>query len=181
MTAPRTPQQNDVAERRNRTLLDMVRSMMSYSTLPISFWGYALNTAMYLLNLAPSKPVPKTPVELWNRSVPSIRHLHIWGCLAHVLKGKSNKLQSKTKVVFFVGYPKGTVGGLFYSHKNNKVFASTNARFLENDYMNDYTPRSRVVLAKMNEPVNEQPMDETRDDMVVLGTPQDIIHEMSST
>ena len=47
--------------------------------------------------------------------------------------------------------------------------------------MNDYTPRSRVVLAKMNEPVNEQPMDETRDDMVVLGTPQDIIHEMSST
>ena len=47
--------------------------------------------------------------------------------------------------------------------------------------MNDYTPRSRIVLAEMNEPVNEQPMDETRDDMVVLGTPQDIIHEMSST
>ena len=84
-------------------------------------------------------------------------------------------------MVFFVGYPKGTVGGLFYSHKNNKVFASTNARFLENDYMNDYTPRSRIVLAEMNEPVNEQPMDDTRDDMVVLGTPQDIIHEMSST
>ena len=64
LTAPRTPQQNGVAERRNRTFLDMVRSMMSYSTLPISFWGYALNTAMYLLNLVPSKSVPKTPVEL---------------------------------------------------------------------------------------------------------------------
>ena len=66
MTAPRTPQQNGIAERRNMTLLEMVRSMMSYSTLPISFWGYALNTVMYLLNLVPSKSVPKTPVELWN-------------------------------------------------------------------------------------------------------------------
>ena len=66
MTAPGTPQQNGIAERRNRTLLEMVRSMMSYSTLPISFWGYALNTVMYLLNLVPSKSIPKTPVELWN-------------------------------------------------------------------------------------------------------------------
>ena len=77
LTVPGTPQQNGVAERRNKTLLDMVRSMMSYSTLPISFWGYALNTAMYLLNLVPSKAVPKTLVELWNGK-PSMRHLHIW-------------------------------------------------------------------------------------------------------
>ena len=98
-----------------------------------------------------------------------------------MLKGKSDKLQSKTEVIFFVGYPKGIVGGLFYSHKNNKVFVSTNAKFLENDYLNDYTPRSRVVLTKMNELVNEQPMDETRDDVVVSDTPRNINHEMSST
>ena len=134
MIALGTPQQNGVAERRNKTLLDMVRSMMSYSTLPISFWGYALNTTMYLLNLVPSKSVPKTTVELWIGRKPSMRHLRIWDCPAHVLKGKSNKLQPKTEVVFFIGYPKGTVGGLFYSHKDNKVFVSTNAKFLENDY-----------------------------------------------
>ena len=110
-----------------------------------------------------------------------MRHLHIWGCPAHVLKGKSDKLQFKTEVVFFVGYPKGTVGGLFYSHKDNKVFVSKNAKFLENDYMNDYTPRSRVVLAEMNEPVNVQPIDETRDDVTVLDTPHDTTQEMSST
>ena len=52
-------------------------------------------------------------------------------------------------MVFFVGYPKGTIGGLFYSHKDNKVFVSTNANFLENDY----TSSSRVVLAEMNEHV----------------------------
>ena len=68
-----------------------------------------------------------------------------------MLKGKSDKLQSKTKVVFFVGYPKGTVEGLFCSHKDDKVFVTTNAKFLENDYMNNFTPRSRVVLAEMND------------------------------
>ena len=47
--------------------------------------------------------------------------------------------------------------------------------------MNDYTPRSRVVLTEMNEPVNEQPMNETRDDVAVLDTPQDTTHDMSST
>ena len=51
LTSPGTPQQNGVAKRRNRTLLEMVRSMKSYSTLPISFWGYALKTAMHILNL----------------------------------------------------------------------------------------------------------------------------------
>ena len=71
LTAPGTPQQNGVAERRNRTLLEMVQSMMSYATLPTSFWGYALETATYLLNLVPSKSVPKTPIELWLGASPA--------------------------------------------------------------------------------------------------------------
>ena len=77
LTAPRTPQQNGVAERRNRTLLDMVRSMMSYSSLPISFWGYSLQTAVYILNVVPSKSIQKTPLELWNGHKPSSRHFRI--------------------------------------------------------------------------------------------------------
>ena len=62
---PGTPQQNGVAERRNRTLLDMVRSMISLSTLPLSFWGYALEIVAYILNMVPSKSVPKIPMEMW--------------------------------------------------------------------------------------------------------------------
>ena len=92
MTTLGTPQQNVVAERRSRTLLDMVRSMLSYLTLPTSFSGYYNISS----DLVPSKSIPKTPVELWNGHKPSMRHLHIWGCPAHVLKGKFNKLQSKT-------------------------------------------------------------------------------------
>ena len=65
-TTPGTPQQNGVAERRNRTLMDMVRSMTSVSNLPPNMWSEALKTAVYILNRVPSKSVPKTPFELWN-------------------------------------------------------------------------------------------------------------------
>ena len=61
MSVPGQPQQNGVAERRNRTLLDMVRSMMSYESLPSNFWGYALKTVQYILNLVPSKAMVGTP------------------------------------------------------------------------------------------------------------------------
>ncbi|KAL0439755.1 UNVERIFIED_CONTAM: hypothetical protein Slati_2458500 [Sesamum latifolium] len=65
-TPPGTPQLNGVAERRNRTLLDMVRSMTSFTELPPSFWGYALKTAAKLLNITPSKSVLQTPYEIWH-------------------------------------------------------------------------------------------------------------------
>ncbi|KAK0577350.1 hypothetical protein LWI29_031736 [Acer saccharum] len=145
-----TPQQNGVAERRNRTLLDMVRSMLSYSTLPISFWGYALPTAIYILNDVPSKSVPKTPHELWTGRKPSLQHLRIFGCPAHVLKGKTEKMESHSETCIFVGYPKETKGYYFYSPSDLKVFVSTNAKFLEKDYMNYFMPRSRIVLNEMS-------------------------------
>ena len=98
-----------------------------------------------------------------------------------MLKGKPDNLEQKLEVCLLLGYSKETRGYLFYSHNNNKVFVSTNAKFLENYYMNNFTPRSRVVLAEMNEHVIEQSMDGTRDDVVVLDKPQDITYEMTST
>ena len=86
-------QQNGVVERKNITLMDMVRSMMSYSNMPNSFWGHALETTAYILNLVPSKSVPITLIELWNACKPSQRHVQIWGSLAHMLKGKTAKLE----------------------------------------------------------------------------------------
>ena len=58
------PQQNGVAERRNRTLMDMVHSMISYSTLPLSLWMEMLKTVIHMLNKVPSKTVPKILYEL---------------------------------------------------------------------------------------------------------------------
>ena len=146
LTAPGTPQQNGVSERRNRTLMEMVRSMMSYSSLPLSFWGYALETAAYILNQVPSKTVPGTPYERWSGRKVSLSHIKIWGCPAHVLRQKTSKLASRSELCLFVGYPKETKGFTFYSPEDDKTFVSTNARFLEEDFMKDVKPRSKIVL-----------------------------------
>jgi hypothetical protein len=61
LTPPKMPQWNGVFKRRNRTLLAMVRSMMSQTDLPLSFWGYALETAAFTLNRVPTKSVERTP------------------------------------------------------------------------------------------------------------------------
>ena len=81
-TMPGTPQQNGIVERRNRTLLDMVRCMLIHSSLPEFLWGKALKTAAYILNQVPSKSVPEIPYELWSNNKPSLRHFHVWGCKA---------------------------------------------------------------------------------------------------
>ncbi|GJR45918.1 zinc finger, CCHC-type containing protein [Tanacetum coccineum] len=65
-TPPYTPQHNGVSKRRNITLLNMVRSMMSQTTLPKSFWDYAIDSAARILNMVPTKKVDKTPYEVWH-------------------------------------------------------------------------------------------------------------------
>ncbi|KAK9009221.1 hypothetical protein V6N11_035766 [Hibiscus sabdariffa] len=86
-----TPQWNGVSERRNRTLLDMVRSMMSHTDLPTSFWGYALETAAFKLNRIPSKSVQKTPHEMWTGKRPNMSFMKIWGCKAYEFLTNSGK------------------------------------------------------------------------------------------
>ena len=66
-----------------------------------------------------------------------------------MLKNKTTKLESRSQVCLFVGYPKETRGGYFYSPEDNKVFVSTNATFLEEDYMREFKPRSKVVLEEL--------------------------------
>ncbi|KAI3524132.1 hypothetical protein L1887_02784 [Cichorium endivia] len=95
LSPPRTPWLNGVAERRNRTLLDMVRSMMSRASLPIHFWGYALETAAHILNLVPTKKVAKTPHEMWTGKAPSLAHVKVWGCEAFVRRETHDKLAER--------------------------------------------------------------------------------------
>ena len=68
-----------------------------------------------------------------------------------MLKPDADKLESRTEVRVFVGYPRGTIGGLFYSPKDQKVIVSTNAQFLEEDYIMDHKPSSKVVLEELRE------------------------------
>ncbi|GKA55680.1 retrotransposon protein, putative, ty1-copia subclass [Tanacetum coccineum] len=108
LTPPYTPQHNGLSERRNQTLLDMVQSMMNLTTLPKSFWGYALESAPLILNMVPTKKVERTPYEIWHGKAPKMSYLRVWG------------------------YPKETMGYYFYYPLENKIFVARNAEFFEN-------------------------------------------------
>ena len=105
--------------------------MMSQSDLPISFQGYALETATFLLNRLPSKAVEKIPYEIWNGKTLNLSFLKIWGCEAYVKRQISDKLAPKSDKCLFVGYPKETKGYFFYNASENKVFVARNGVFLE--------------------------------------------------
>ncbi|KAJ9552498.1 hypothetical protein OSB04_016543 [Centaurea solstitialis] len=151
LTPPYTPQMNGVSERRNHTLLDMVRTMMCHSTLPMSFWGHALETAAHTLNRAPTKSVEKTPYELWKGKKPNISFLKIWGCEVYVKRPTSEKLRPKSDKCFFVGYPKTTVGYYFYNPEENKVFVARNGKFLEEKFLSLENTRKDVDLQVVDE------------------------------
>ncbi|KAM1286047.1 hypothetical protein ACFX13_000129 [Malus domestica] len=157
-TPPGTSQLNGVSERRNRTLMNMVRSMMSSADLPVTFWGYALYTAAYLLNRVPSKSVPQTPYEIWHGRKPSLKHVKIWGCEAYVKKLEATKLEARLVRCYFVGYPKETMGYEFYHPDDQKVFVARNAMFLEEQFVLKGTISKHMEI---NE-INNEPQTRTR-------------------
>ncbi|GJW73423.1 retrotransposon protein, putative, ty1-copia subclass [Tanacetum coccineum] len=113
----------------------MVRSMMSLTTLPLSFWDYALESAARILNMVPTKKVDKTPYELWHGKVPNLSYLKVWGCEAHVKRHTPDKLQQRSVKCIFVGYPKETMGYYFYYPPENKIVVERYADFLEKDFI----------------------------------------------
>ena len=126
---PGSPDQNGVAERCNRTLMEMVRSMISRTNLPGFLWGEALKTGLYILNR-----VPLTPFELWTGRKPSLNHLKVWRCPAEVklYNPTLSKLDSRTTRCYFVSYPEHSKGYRFYNpNGGTRIVESQTAKFLE--------------------------------------------------
>src|SRR5690606_23480010 len=101
------PQQNGVAERMNRILIEKARSMLHDAKLPLYCWAEAVNTACYVKNRCPTRAVQdSTPYELWTGKTPDLSHLRIFGSIAymHIPKEKRRKLDAKSKKCIFVGY-----------------------------------------------------------------------------
>ena len=149
LTPPYTPQMNGVSKRRNRTLLDMLRSMITFSKPPISLWGYALETTARVLNILPSKSVASTPYEIWKGKKPDFSYFRVWGCLAHVKKHDTDKLESRTELCKFVGYPKETIGYYFYRPEEQSIFVAKRAIFIEDEYILRRDSGSKVVLEEV--------------------------------
>ena len=151
----------------------MVRSMMSPTDLPFTFWGHALETAAFTLNRVPSKAVENTPYEMWTGKRPSLSFLKIWGCQAYVKRQVSNKLEPKSDKCLFVGYPKETKGYYFYNPIENKVFVARNGVFLEREFISKGTSGSTVQLEEVREPQDniELPMDTHSQQTIVNTTP----------
>nr|GEV40899.1 zinc finger, CCHC-type [Tanacetum cinerariifolium] len=123
---------HEVSEMRNQTLLDMVRSMMNLTTLPKSFWGYALESATRILNMVPTKKVERTPYEIWHGKAPKLSYLRVCGYEALVKQDAHDKLDPRSIKCIFVGYLKETIGYYFYYPLENKIFVARNAKFSEN-------------------------------------------------
>ena len=139
-TAPYTPQQNGVAERKNRTLKEMMNAMLISSGLSQNMWGEAVLSANHLLNKIPKKKEDKTPYELWKGLKPSYKFLRVWGCLAKVAVPlpKKVKIGPKTIDCIFIGYAHNSSAYRFLVHESkisdihkNTIMESRNASFFE--------------------------------------------------
>nr|GEY28217.1 retrovirus-related Pol polyprotein from transposon TNT 1-94 [Tanacetum cinerariifolium] len=134
LTAPYSPQQNGVVERKNRTILNMVRTMLKTKKMPKEFWAEAVDCAVYLLNRCPSKSLDyKTPQEAWNGLKPTVSHLWVFGSIAyvHVLSQRRLKLDDRSEKHVFVGYDKQSKGYRLYNPVTKKVVVSRDVEFDE--------------------------------------------------
>ncbi|GJY47940.1 putative ribonuclease H-like domain-containing protein [Tanacetum coccineum] len=134
----RTPQQNGVAERRNRTLIEAARTMLADSKLPTTFWAEAVSTACYVQNrVLVVKPHNKTPYELFRGFKPALSFMRPFGCHVTILNTLDNlgKFDGKSDEGFFVGYSLSSKAFRVYNTRTRRVEENLHIGFLENKPM----------------------------------------------
>ena len=161
LTAAYTPQQNGVAERKNRTMMNMVRSMLFEKHLPKIFWPEAVNWTTHVLNRSPTMAVMnQTPEEAWSGSKPSVDHFRVFGCVAHVHipDVKRTKLDAKSFTCVLLGLSEESKAYRLYDPVAKKVVISRDVVFEEDkswDWDNNYKELILTDLIWENEENNE--------------------------
>ncbi|GJX16248.1 retrovirus-related pol polyprotein from transposon TNT 1-94 [Tanacetum coccineum] len=131
----RTPQQNGVAERRNRTLIEAARTMLADSKFPTTFWAEAVNTACYVQNrVLVVKPHNKTPYELFHGRTPTLSFMRPFGCPVTILNTIDHlgKFDGKADEGFFVGYSLNSKAFRVFNSRTRIVEENLHIRFSEN-------------------------------------------------
>src|SRR5260221_2237072 len=158
-SVPHVHQQNGRAERFNRTLMDKAQAMRLDTCLPPSWWEFVVNTATHLYNHTPVRRLNwRTPYELVYNEVPSIGHLHVFGCGAYVhipADVRKDKLAPRGELMIFLGYPDGVKGYLFMRLPNNILFKGTTAIFDE-----DMMPKCSKIVKRRFTPIGDKPSKE---------------------
>nr|GEY95131.1 putative ribonuclease H-like domain-containing protein [Tanacetum cinerariifolium] len=134
-SVPRTPQQNGIAERKNKTLIEAARTMLADSLLPIPFWAEAVNTACYVQNrVLVTKPQNKTPYELLHGRPPSIGFMRPFGCHVIILNTLDSlgKFEGKVDKGFLVGYSVNSKAFRVFNSRTRIVQETLHVNFLEN-------------------------------------------------
>jgi hypothetical protein len=130
----RTTQQNGVAERKNRTLIEAARTMLTDSQLPVPFWAEAVSAACYVLNrVSVTKPQMKTPYELLMGKKPNIKFMKPFGCPLTILNIADNlgKFDGKSEEGYLLGYCTNSKGFRVYNRATKKVQECLHVEFLE--------------------------------------------------
>ena len=137
LTVAYTPQQNGVAERMNRTLLNLVRSMLHHKSMPKHFWAESLSTATYVLNRVTSRSLPpdETPHHRWYGSAPNLSHLRVFGaqCWYVLPKHKVKKLDARTRPALMMGYAAQSKAYKLYDAELRRMVISRDVAFNEQD------------------------------------------------
>ncbi|KAL5563974.1 hypothetical protein UlMin_033721 [Ulmus minor] len=135
-SAPRTPQQNGVVERKNRSIQEMARTLLNENNLPKYFWGEAVHTSCYVLNRVSIRPIlKKTPYELWKGKKPNISYFKVFGCKCFILNQKDDlgKFDSKSDVGIFLGYSTSNKAFRVYNRRTLVVEESMHVIFDESN------------------------------------------------
>ncbi|GJY11113.1 putative ribonuclease H-like domain-containing protein, partial [Tanacetum coccineum] len=130
----RTPQQNGVAKRRNRTLIEAARTMLADAKFPVTFWAEAVNIACYVQNrVLVIKPHNKTPYELFNGRAPAIGFFRPFGCHVMILNTLDHlgKFDTKGDEGFFVGYSLSSKAFRVYNKRTRHIEENLHIDFLE--------------------------------------------------
>nr|GEU80602.1 putative ribonuclease H-like domain-containing protein [Tanacetum cinerariifolium] len=163
----RTPQQNRVAERRNRTLIEAARTMLADAKLPVTFWVEAVNTACYVQNrVLVNKSQNKTPYELFNSRTPATGFLRPFGFNVMILNTLDHleKFKAKGDEGKFVGYFMSSKAFMVFNKRNKKVKENLHVDFLENKLIEKGAgPNWLFNIDTLNKSMNYVPM-------VVAGT-----------
>lgn len=133
-TAPYTPQQNGVVERRNRTMMEMARSYLKEMNMPAMLWGEAVRHTIYVLNRLPTRALTGlTPYEAWSGTRPDISHIRVFGCKAHmkIPSQKVKKLDDRSVCVVNLGKEPGSKAYRLYNPVEGQVCVSKDVVFEE--------------------------------------------------